>query len=508
MKLPNRRTSVTIATVAVFCATLAVLLPAMPWRVWTGDTAEAQTVPYILGIAHPTGFPAYTLLGWVFSHVFAFGTVAWRLNLFTASCVALTSAGVVLLAAALGSNAFAAAIAGLAFAFGSSIRGEAVLANAQGLAGTCIVFALLAAVIYARAGRPPALIASCACAGLGLATHPAAIWVLPGIAVAVAWQWRAVTRRTAAIALLVLAAPVLLYLYLPARSAIVAAQHLDPTAAAPLFGAGTLDWDTNHPRTLGGFLDEVLGRQLKAGAFAARVFIPGRIPAVAAFWLQFAERQYGIWLLLVAGAGAVALAQRDRRSLSVVFAGVCGGISFVFAYRYDSQLSWYLLPSFAAIAALAAASTRIVLPRMNAAVISGGVSILLAVAAVTGRIDQPRTRDLTRLPGGTGIIANVAASVPDGAIVVASWYEAAALGYASAVEHSLGSRTIVAALPAQYVDRYPQWTRNRRVVIYAGGREFDASDYVRSNGFRELPTADPFYHVIDVVPVRSRSEKN
>ena len=27
------------------------------------DTGEMDTVPYILGIAHPTGFPAYVLLG-------------------------------------------------------------------------------------------------------------------------------------------------------------------------------------------------------------------------------------------------------------------------------------------------------------------------------------------------------------------------------------------------------------------------------------------------------------
>jgi hypothetical protein len=39
------------------------------WRLMPGvgfwDTAEFQTVPPILGTAHPTGYPTYVLLGWV-----------------------------------------------------------------------------------------------------------------------------------------------------------------------------------------------------------------------------------------------------------------------------------------------------------------------------------------------------------------------------------------------------------------------------------------------------------
>ena len=44
------------------------------------DTAELQGVPYILGISHPTGFPFYVLVGYVWSHLLVFGSVAWRMN--------------------------------------------------------------------------------------------------------------------------------------------------------------------------------------------------------------------------------------------------------------------------------------------------------------------------------------------------------------------------------------------------------------------------------------------
>ena len=41
------------------------------WRVMPGvgfwDTAEFQTIPPILGTAHPTGYPTYVILGWLAS---------------------------------------------------------------------------------------------------------------------------------------------------------------------------------------------------------------------------------------------------------------------------------------------------------------------------------------------------------------------------------------------------------------------------------------------------------
>jgi len=499
-----------VAALAAAGVTLALLAPSTPWRVWTGDTAEAQTVPYILGIAHPTGFPAYVLLGWLWSHIVAVGTVAWRLNAFTLLCVALTSAGVVALAAFMECNIVAALVAALAFAFGSVVRSEAVLANAQALAALCAIWALAAAVLYARHGDRRALIAACACAGLGLATHPATLWVLPAIAVAALWQRRALTRRTAAIALLALGAPLLLYLYLPLRSTVVAAQHLDPTAAAPLFGAGSIDWDTNHPRTLDGFLTEVLGRDEHAGHALARTLNLNVIPVAAALWYSFASRQFGLWFLLVAAAGTVALAQRDRRALSVIAAGIIGGVAFASRYRRDEDLGWYLMLSFAATAALAAASTRLTLPGVKAAQASIGAAVVLVVVTLLGRADQPRTRNLMALPGGTGIIAAVVRDTPDRAIVVASWYEAAALGYGASVEHVLGSRTVVAGLPLQYVDRYPQWTRTRRVIVYAGGSELNALTFALPSSFHERPSSDPFYRVFEIVvpPTRAGSSRS
>ena len=85
------RTNLIIAiTLALFSLFLYVRTAAP--NVLTADGGEFQFVPYIAGIAHPTGYPLYTMLGWLWSHVLPFGDVAYRMNLFSAlwAAVAVT----------------------------------------------------------------------------------------------------------------------------------------------------------------------------------------------------------------------------------------------------------------------------------------------------------------------------------------------------------------------------------------------------------------------------------
>src|SRR5215203_4571230 len=50
------------------------------------DTLEFQTVASTFGIAHPTGYPLYTILGGLWTRLVPLGTWAGRLNLFSALC--------------------------------------------------------------------------------------------------------------------------------------------------------------------------------------------------------------------------------------------------------------------------------------------------------------------------------------------------------------------------------------------------------------------------------------
>lgn len=51
-----------------------------------GDCGELIAASYRLGIAHPTGYPLYCLLGRLFSSLLPLGEVAWRYNVLSALC--------------------------------------------------------------------------------------------------------------------------------------------------------------------------------------------------------------------------------------------------------------------------------------------------------------------------------------------------------------------------------------------------------------------------------------
>ncbi len=54
------------------------------------DTAEAQAVPAVLGTMHPTGFPAWVVLGWLATHLLApIGSPAFVMNLLSAALVSV-----------------------------------------------------------------------------------------------------------------------------------------------------------------------------------------------------------------------------------------------------------------------------------------------------------------------------------------------------------------------------------------------------------------------------------
>ena len=74
---------------AVFVAAVVLYVRTLLPDVGTWDTAEFQAIGPVLGIAHPTGYPTYTLLAWLASVVLQpFGNEAYRADLLSALLVA------------------------------------------------------------------------------------------------------------------------------------------------------------------------------------------------------------------------------------------------------------------------------------------------------------------------------------------------------------------------------------------------------------------------------------
>ncbi|MCB0155797.1 MAG: DUF2723 domain-containing protein [Anaerolineae bacterium] len=71
---------------AVYGYTLA---PTITWRHYGSDSGDLAAAVAVGGVPHPPGYPTYLLLGDLFQFL-PFGDVAYRLNLLSATCAALT----------------------------------------------------------------------------------------------------------------------------------------------------------------------------------------------------------------------------------------------------------------------------------------------------------------------------------------------------------------------------------------------------------------------------------
>jgi 4-amino-4-deoxy-L-arabinose transferase-like glycosyltransferase len=198
--------------------------------VLAGDGGEFQFVPYLLGVAHPTGYPLYTMLGWLWSHLLPVGDVAYRMNLFSAFWAALAVALVYPTVRALLRQVFPSLgsslqrlvgiLAALTFAVTPTLWSQAVIAEVYGLHIFFVVLILYLLLGWGEHGRSRSLYLAALAFGLSLAHHSTTLLLAPAILVYVWLTERRVYRdwRLMLKLLLLLLLPLLLYLYIPLRA--------------------------------------------------------------------------------------------------------------------------------------------------------------------------------------------------------------------------------------------------------------------------------------------------
>ena len=74
-----------IAFLFTFLLYLFTLTPSLS----AGDNGELTTAAYFLGVGHAPGYPFYTLMSKLFTYI-PFGNIAWRTNLFSGTCAAIS----------------------------------------------------------------------------------------------------------------------------------------------------------------------------------------------------------------------------------------------------------------------------------------------------------------------------------------------------------------------------------------------------------------------------------
>ncbi|TKJ31620.1 MAG: hypothetical protein CEE40_00960 [Chloroflexi bacterium B3_Chlor] len=122
----------------VFLVPLAIYLITLAPTVGEHDTFEFQVLSYELGVAHPTGYPLYILLGKLFT-LLPLGNVAYRVNLSSALFAATTAAVVHATIYHLTGHRSTSALAALTFAFSHSLWSQAVVAEVYALNALFVV---------------------------------------------------------------------------------------------------------------------------------------------------------------------------------------------------------------------------------------------------------------------------------------------------------------------------------------------------------------------------------
>lgn len=247
-------------TLLVLGIYLLTLPSDLTWANFGSDGGELITAVVTLGVPHPPGYPTYVLLGKLAS-LLPVGTVAFRLNLFSALCVAL-AAGVVSatrmwwLPDGQELPPGYLPIAGLLLAFTPLVWGQALIAEVYGLN-----LLLVALFLGALLGQRPYLFTGFLL-GLSLTTHLTSALLLPlALALVPPRQWL--------------------------RLGVGLLAGLTPYLLLPLLARGSSPVVWGDPTTLTGWWWLVSARIYQANAFA--------LPSAA--WLS---RLWGwAWVLAV-----------------------------------------------------------------------------------------------------------------------------------------------------------------------------------------------------------------
>lgn len=417
-----------LGAIAFFVALVVYRLTLLP-TVGMWDVAEFQAVPHVLGIAHPTGFPTYLLLGKLFTY-WPEGSIAFRMNWLSALSAAAASAGVALVAFRLGAGAFPALAAAFAIAFCLPFWEAAVAAQPHTLHLLFAVAALGLAVGWRERPTIGRFAALGLLTGLALGNHMQFVMLLPALAVLGALV-RPESFRSARNWLYGLGAGLVglsVYAYLP-----LAAMRRPPINYA-------------DPTTWERFKYVVLGEQFhKDMAFLSLnglVNFPFRFTKLAPQLAEWLTPAGAIALALLAVAGLAVIATRDWRLAMFLFVAwlvpLYNGVNYI-----DEDLRRYFFVSLAVMATAAAVGLTALAAPIRPAGARRAVTAALAAAplalipihwAAADRHDDRR---------GEQIIEQVLTNVRPNAVVISWWSVSTSLWYGLHVDGKRPDVTVV-----------------------------------------------------------------
>lgn len=312
-------------------ALIALLLTLAPGLI-AADGGELQLVAAKWGVAHPPGYPLYTLMAGILARLLPIGAFAWRVNLFSALTGAATVGTVAYLLHRETGRALAGWAGALILLSSTTFWMTATQASVRPLTILFAVLMLEALLAYRaalRSDRPgkAALVRFGLAAGFGAAHHGSVVFIGGVFAVGIlcaGWRkWR--------------------YWWIAPAVALTGAL---PILYLPLHTGGLFAPD--YLRTLDGLRYHVMAEGFAGDMFAlaAPHYWAERWQVMAeVFWLQWQG-----WIIFpLVGVALAHIALRDKL-LGGILAGALVTHSFVSGTYRAPQIVEYALPAYAMIA--------------------------------------------------------------------------------------------------------------------------------------------------------------
>ena len=279
------------------------------------DSPKFQFVGRVLGTAHSPGYPLYVVLTYVFGWL-PVGTLAYRINLFSAVTAAMACAGAFVIARQLGASRPASAIATLGLATGAGFWHNAIVAEVYSLAAALVAIVVALLLWWDSSRRRAHLYAACAVFAAGLGNHLISLGLLPASLAFGIMRDRSVLRfRTLAVATAIAAIGIGQYAFVMLRT-FQGAEHLQARAT-----------------TLAGLFDVLTAKTEAVDRFRFNIsqLFFNRLPAVTGA----IENEMGIAAVLLI-ALAIGLAVRHRRA-DIAFVGfaAAGMLALIMNLRGD-----------------------------------------------------------------------------------------------------------------------------------------------------------------------------
>jgi len=327
----------------LFVAALAVYLKTLCPTLYWGDCGELATAAYNLGIAHPTGYPLWCMMGKLWTVLLPFGTIVWRLNTMSAFFGALAIACFYGFLRCSGIARSVAVTAAGMLAFSFTLWQQCLFCETYSLTAfyTCLLL-FLAARWKANGQRDDDLRWLAVGYGFAMTNHQTNTLFLPGFIAFILWsepslcrlRERAVRRvwlRTIGVGML----PLLAYLYLPIR----AMAHPD------------MSW--GYPKTPFEVFYHISGRnyaQLMFGMPFKQVWNEAVVWALG----LGRELHWGFVTFALAGLVAAYVRRSDRPLAFLLTWILAADVVYTCNYRIYNQYI-YFIPSYIVLSTFAAA---------------------------------------------------------------------------------------------------------------------------------------------------------